>query len=217
MNHLRYLAGLSLLLPLATGCAGRTAPFNEMDQAQVTVLRLSQAPAPTPVTPAATTGIPGLPAIPGVPAEWTAAGQQILQGAQQMLPPGMIPPGILPGTQAGQAQPQQQQQVPLFKGFAITAQMPLTDDKLKDELFDIFGHEGNFNSQRGNCFTPGLGISIARPNSPQPVELLVSFSCNQAVGDGFRWPYPSNGFTTETRDRLGKVYEKLFGPIPPGA
>ena len=57
MNQIRYFAGLSLLLPLAIGCAGRTAPFNEMDQAQITVLRLSQAPAPTPVTPAATSGI----------------------------------------------------------------------------------------------------------------------------------------------------------------
>ena len=216
MNQIRYFAGLSLLLPLAIGCAGRTAPFNEMDQAQITVLRLSQAPAPTPVTPAATSGIPGLPAIPGIPAEWSAAGQQILQGAQGMLPPGMLPPGLIPGAQPGQAQPQQPQ-VPLFKGFAITAQMPLTDDKLKDEILDIFGHESNFNSQRGNCFTPGLGISIARPTGGQPVELLISLACNQAMGDGFRWPYPSNGFTTETHDRLGKVYEKLFGPVPPGA
>jgi hypothetical protein len=218
MNHFRYLAGLSLLLPLATGCAGRTAPFNEMDQAQVTVLRLSQAPAPTAAAPTAAPGIPGLPAIPGVPAEWSAAGQQILQGAQQMLPPGILPPGLIPGAQPGQAQPQVQPQVPLFKGFAITAQMPLTDDKLKDEIFDIFGHADNFNSQRGNCFTPGLGIAIARPTGGQPIELLISLSCNQAMGDGFAWPYPNNNaFTTETRDRLGKLYEKLFGPVPPGA
>jgi hypothetical protein len=207
MNDLRNLAVLTLVLPLAVGCAGRTAPFNEMDQAQITVLRLS--PPPPPAAPAAAQ--PGL--IPGIPPELQQMGQQILQGAQQVLPPGMIPPGLIPGQQPAQAQ---QPPPPMWKGFAITAQQPLTDDKLKDELLDIFGHEDSFNSQRGNCFTPGFGVTIARNNAP-PVDLLISLSCNQAQGDGFKWPYPVNGFTTETHERLSKVYEKLWGPVPPGA
>jgi hypothetical protein len=179
-----------------------------MDKAQITVLRLSPPPPP----PMAATGQPGL--IPGIPPELQQMGQQILQGAQQVLPPGLIPPGLLPG-QPGQAQAQQPPP-PMFKGFAITAQQPLTDEKITDELLDIFGHEDNFSGQRGNCFTPGMGVTMARPNAP-PVELLISLSCNQAQGDGFRWPYPNNGFTAESRERMAKVYEKLWGPVPPGA
>jgi hypothetical protein len=206
MNDLRNLVTFTLLLPLAVGCAGRTAPFNEMDQAQITVLRLSP---PPPAAPAA--GQPGA-LIPGIPPELQQMGQQILQGAQQVLPPGLIPPGLLPGQPAPQQPPP-----PMWKGYAITAQQPLTDDKLKNELLDIFGSEDSFSSQRGNCFMPGLGVSMARSNAP-PVDLLISLSCNQTQGDGFTWPYPGKaGFTTETHERLSKVYQALFGPVPPGA
>ena len=60
MNRsLLSLTGLLVVLPLAAGCASRTAPFNEMDQAQITVLRLQgQEPTPQPVAqPAAAGGI----------------------------------------------------------------------------------------------------------------------------------------------------------------
>jgi hypothetical protein len=207
MNDLRNLAAFTLLLPLSVGCAGRTAPFNEMDQAQITVMRLSPPPAPAPAV-----GQPGAPLIPGIPPEIQQMGQQILQGAQQVLPPGLIPPGLIPGQQAAPQQPPP----PMWKGYAITAQQPLTDDKLKDELLDIFGSEDSFSGQRGNCFMPGMGVTLARSNAP-PVELLISLSCNQAQGDGFRWPYPNNGFTTETHERLSKIYQSLWGPVPPGA
>jgi len=139
-------------------------------------------------------------------------GQQILQGAQQVLPPGLIPPGLIPGQPAQAQQPPP----PMFKGYAISAQQPLVDNSIKDEILDIFGSESSFSGQRGNCFMPGMGVTMARPNAP-PVDLLISLSCNQAQGDGFRWPYPNNGFTTESHDRLSKVYEKLWGPVPPGA
>ena len=49
------------------------------------------------------------------------------------------------------------------------------------------------------------------------IDLLISLSCNQAKMDGDRWPHRVNGFTIETRDRLSRIYEKLFGPVPPGA
>lgn len=213
----RTLAGLLLVLPLAAGCASRTAPFNDMDKAQITVLRLQgqePPPAATPATPGATPG--AFPGIPGLPPEWQNAANQAAQGLQQMIPPGILPPGLIPGANPGAnpANPAPQAQAPRFEGFIIVAQMPLTDDKTKNDLLDVFGHESSFNTNRGNCFVPGFGVSMQRPNQP-PVDLLVSFQCNQAMGNGFRWPYQANGFTPDTRDKLQKIYEKLFGPLPP--
>jgi hypothetical protein len=211
---LRTFAAFALMAPFVYGCAARTAPFNEMDEAQITVLRLQgQEAAPQPVTPApgqAPQLIPGLP----IPPELQQMGQQALQGLQQMLPPGVLPPGLVPGqAPAAPVAPPQ----PRFKNFVILAQMPLTDEEIKEEILDIFGDEDSFSAERGQCFFPGMGVSMVRPNSPVPVDLLISLSCNQAMGDGFRWPYPANGFTPETHQRLSKVYEKLWGPVPPGA
>lgn len=212
MKRLPLLVALSGALALATGCAGRTAPFNEMDQAQITVLRLQpQEPPPQQAQP----GVPGFPQIPGVPPEWQNMANQAMQGAQQMIPPGLIPPGLIPN------QPMQPQQPPpqRFEGFIVVAQMPLTDQGLRDQILDIFGHESSFNTQAGQCFAPGMGVSMVNPNQPQgapPVDLLISLACNQAKGNGFRWPYPENGFTPDTHDKLSKIYEKLWGPVPPG-
>ncbi|MEZ4313271.1 MAG: hypothetical protein R3F14_35065 [Polyangiaceae bacterium] len=212
-----FLAAVLVALPLATGCASRTAPFNEMDQAQITVLRLQgqepvAQPTPTP------TAQPGL--IPGMPADLQAVGQQIGQAINQAVP-GLIPPGLLPGM-TPQAQQPATPPPPRFKNFIILAQMPLTDESVKNEILDVFGSEGSFQADRGNCFFPGMGISMQRaPQANQamqpPVDLLISLSCNQAMGDGFRWPYPYNGFTPETHQRLTKVFEKLWGPVPSGA
>lgn len=209
MSHLPKLLGLVALLPLATGCLARTAPFDQLDRSQVTVLRLtsSQAPAQPQSQPGAL-----LPQIPGVPPELAQMGQQILQGAQGMIPPSILPPGSLPGTVA----PQQQQQLPQFKGFSIVSQMPLMDEHLRDELLEVFGHEASFNNQVQPCFSPGMAVVFQRPNAPE-VDLMISLSCNQVKMDGARWPYAVNGLTPETRDHLGKLYEKLWGPVPPGA
>lgn len=211
------LTGLLVVLPLAAGCASRTAPFNEMDQAQITVLRLQgQEPTPAPApAPAATGLIPGLP----IPPELQAGAQQLGQAINQAVP-GLIPPGLL----GGQAQPVQPAQPPppRFKNFIILSQMPLTDESVKNEILDIFGSEKSFQADRGNCFFPGMGVSMQRApqanQAPQPpVDLLISLSCNQAMGDGFAWPYKVNGFTPETHQRLTNIYQKLFGPVPPGA
>ncbi len=218
MNRsLLSLTGLLVVLPLAAGCASRTAPFNEMDQAQITVLRLQgqevQQPAPQPAATA-----PSL--IPGMPADLTALGQQAAAAINQALP-GVIPPNFLPGLPAQPAQPAQPP-APRFKNFVILAQMPLTDESVKNEILDVFGSEKSFQADRGNCFFPGMGVSMQRApqanQAPQPpVDLLISLSCNQAMGDGFRWPYPTNGFTPEAHQRLTKVFEKLWGPVPSGA
>lgn len=212
-----FFTGLLVVLPLAAGCASRTAPFNEMDQAQITVLRLQgQEVAPQPTAPVAAT--PGM--IPGLPPELQQIGQQAATAINQAVP-GLIPPNLLPGMPTQPVQPAQPVQ-PRFKNFVILAQMPLSDEAVKNEVLDIFGSEGSFQADRGNCFFPGMGISMQRapqPNqAPQaPVELLISLSCNQAMGDGFRWPYPTNGFTPDTHQRLTKIFEKLWGPVPSGA
>jgi hypothetical protein len=210
------LTGLLVVLPLA-GCASRTAPFNEMDQAQITVLRLQgQEVQPQPAQPVATA--PAL--IPGLPPDLAAMGQQVGAAINQALP-GLIPPGLFPGQPAQPVQPAQPP-APRFKNFVILASTPLADEAVKNELLDIFGSEKSFQADRGNCFFPGMGISMQRApqqnQAPQaPVDLLISLSCNQAMGDGFRWPYPTNGFTPDTHQRLTKIFEKLWGPVPPGA
>ncbi|MBI4702128.1 MAG: hypothetical protein HY744_13425, partial [Deltaproteobacteria bacterium] len=53
----------------------------------------------------------------------------------------------------------------------------------------------------------------ARP----PIELMISLSCTQVRWDGFQWPYPYNGFTPDTHQAMGRIYEQLWGPVPPGA
>lgn len=215
---LRTALGLCVVLPLAAGCAHRAAPFDQMDTAQFTVLRLqgTEPPPPPPAPAAAPPLIPGIPGLP-IPPELQAAGQQILS----QLPPGLVPPGLIPGQPAPQ-QPVPQPPMPRFpasagqRGFIILASMPLTDESVKEEILDVFGDPDSFGPQRGNCFTPGMGIAIQRPNAPE-ADLLVSLSCNQAMGDGFAWPHPNNGFTPETHQKLTKIYEKLWGPVPPGS
>jgi hypothetical protein len=217
---LRSLVAVGLLAPLAAGCASRVAPFNEMDKAQITVLRLQGQEQPQ-ATPAATTPspVPGL-AIPGLPIPPEL--QQLGQGVLQALPPGLIPPGLIPGAPAGTPQPQVQPQLPRFpqsagqRGFVILASMPLQDDKLKNEILDIFGSASSFQPGQPTCFYPGMGVAMMRPGQPE-VDLMISLSCNQAMGDGFRWPHPANNFTPDTHNRLTQVYEKLWGPVPPGA
>lgn len=204
MNTLRNFAALVAILPLAFGCAARTAPFDQMDRAQVTVLRLQAPQQQAPLGGVLPGGLP-------VPPEMQQMGQAVLQGVQQALPGlGNALPGLIPGAQ------QQQQQFPQFKGYSIVQTAPM-DDSLKDQLLDIFGSESSFSNQVQNCFTPGMGIVLQQPNAPE-VDLIISFSCNQAKMDGARWPYPVNGFTPDARTQLAQIYERVFGAqVPPGA
>ena len=205
MNHPYKLACFFALLPLLAGCAARSAPFDQMDRAQMTVLRLSHPPA------AAATPMGGLiPNLP-IPPQVQQMGQQVLQGVQNALP-GLIPNLPIPGM----PQAQQQPQLPTFKGFAIVAQAPLVDGSLREELLDLFGHESNFSNQVQNCFAPGMAFVMQRPNAPE-VDLMISLSCNQVKIDGAPWPHPVNGFTPDTRNQLSQIYQKLWGPVPAGA
>lgn len=216
-RHLSAFLFAGLLVPCAVGCASRAAPFDDMDQAQITVLRLQGVEPPPVVAPpvAAVPGIPGL-AIPGLSpeqqAQLNAAGQGLLQGATTLIP-GLG--NLLPGAGGAAPAPVVQEQ-PRFKGFVILAQMPLNNDTIKDDLLDIFGDEDSFQAgSNPSCMTPGMGVSMARPNAA-PVELLISFSCQRAVGDGFAWPHKADGFTPDTAQKLNSIYQQLWmQPVPP--
>jgi hypothetical protein len=207
---------LFCVLPLATGCVSRAAPFDELDDAQVTILRLQQQQPqqqtqPVPGQQGATPMIPGLP----LPPELQQMGQQLMQQWQQYLPPGMSVPGMTPGQQPGQPQ---QPPPRLYKSqWVISAEQPLLDEDLKAELLDILGDEESFQMDRGNCFYPGMAAIFMTPERTEPVEVVVSLSCNQAVGYGFPWPHPGSGFTPETHQAMTSIYQRLWGPVPPGA
>jgi hypothetical protein len=122
----------------------------------------------------------------------------------------------MPGTTTP-TQPQQPVQQ-LYKGqWVITAQQPVADEKLKEELLDIFGDEDSFQLERGQCFFPGMAAIFQTPQRLEPVEVAVSLSCNQAAGYGFPWPHSASGFTPETHSKLTNIYQRLWGPVPPGA
>src|SRR5262245_4884422 len=90
----------------AVGCAGRTAPFNEMDTASFTVYKLQGQETPPPAaTPTPATPAPGGIQIPGLPPELQQLGQQAGTALQQILPPGVLPPGLIPGAQQPGAAP----------------------------------------------------------------------------------------------------------------
>jgi hypothetical protein len=213
-SSLRPFIGLALLaVPLATGCA-RTAPFDQMDQAQITVMRLTTPPPvaqPTPVT-----GQPGFPGLP-LPPELQAGATAVLQGAQAAGIP--IPPGLIPGqTQPTQMNPTQPPP-PMFNGLAIVATMPVSNEDMKTDLLDVFGKEDSFQTGAPmQCPTsPGMGVSMVRPGQPN-VDLLVSFSCSKTYGVGFAWPYKKDTLTPESSQKLSTIYQALFGvAVPPGS
>jgi hypothetical protein len=212
-SSLSAVVVLALAAAVTTGCAARKAPFDALDQSTVTVLRLQQAPQAAMPAP----GGGGLPLIPGIPPELQQAGQAVLQQLQQQ---GIIPPGLIPGMPgANPAQPPQQQFQPYPNDpqWVISDQRPVVDDKLRDELLDLFGDPDSFTGERGQCWFPGMAVSFQSPNFPQPVDVVVSLSCNQAVGYGFTWPHPGSGFGPESNAKLTQIYQSLFGPVPPGA
>jgi hypothetical protein len=201
--------GLLVVLPLAAGCSGRASPFNELDNAQVTILKLQGQETPSAIPGAGAGGLPVLP-IPGLTPDQQAqlqqAGNQILQGAGQMIP-GLQLPG-LPGAQPTQ-QPQQR-----FNGFVVLGSAPVADENTRNKLLDLFGKDDSFSQSAGPCFTPGMGVVFSDPKKGN-VELMVSFSCNQVQGNGFRWPHPANGMTPDSQNQLRMIYQQFFMQPPP--
>jgi hypothetical protein len=215
-SRARHLGSLFLLVvstATTAGCVSRAAPFDQLDQASVTIYKL-QAPQAAQAQPAQPQV--GQPLIPGLPPELAQLGQAALQ---QLQAQGLLPPGItIPGLPGAQPVVPVQPQLPMYRGqWAIADQRPVMDEALKEKLLDLFGDAESFNEQRGNCFFPGMAISFQSQQFPEPVDVVVSLSCNQAVGYGFQWPHPQSGFTTTTHQTLTNVYQSQFGPVPPGA
>jgi hypothetical protein len=209
MPRARWCAvALLVVAPLAVGCASRTAPFNELNDAQVTILRLQAQQAQT------TTATGATPAIPGLPAEWQTMANQVVQQWQQALP-GLIPPGMIPGQPATTPT---QPAARLYKNqWMITAEQPVLDEKTKTELLDVFGSADSFQTGANNCFYPGMAVIFTAPKRVEPVEVMVSFSCNRGAGYGFQWPYPSDTFKPEAGSKLAAIYQRMWGPIPAGS
>lgn len=196
------LLGLLLALPLAAGCNKRTAPFGNLDDASMTILKLQG-------DQNANNPLSGFPIpIPGMTQEQQQQlGQipgQILGPFQQMIP--QIPGLPFFGANANQ---------PKFNNYTVLGSS-YGDDDTKSEILDIFGHEDSFNQNRGQCFSPEMAVVFTPADGSPNVELMVSFACNQAVGNGFQWPYPSNGLTNETSNKLRTIYSRSFQTVPQG-
>jgi hypothetical protein len=197
---------------LTAGCAGKpAAPFDTLKTANLTAYRLQNYE-----PPAAVAAAPGAaPAIPGLPPEIQTWIQQGAQGLGALIPPGLIPQGILPG---GAPLPGAVDTTPRFHTFRILSQTQVMDPDLKEKLADILGDEDSFDNKNARCapntFYAEMGLSFTSTSSPQPNDLLVSFSCNQVVSRSFAWPHQATGMTADTVKDLSEVVQKLW---PQGA
>lgn len=210
-----FLLSLLMLIcigALTSGCAGRAAPFDKLDQAQVTIMRLQ----PKPQAPTIAPGIPGIPGLSGIPGLDPALVNQTID---QLRAAGLpIPPGLIPGTGPAPGQPAQQPYA-YDQNFVIVDQRPIVDENQKSDMLDLFGDADSFNEQPASCFYPGMVVSFqGSPDYPQPVDVAVSLSCQQVQGfGGFQWPHSGRGLTAESHQQLTMIYQSLFGPVPPQA
>jgi hypothetical protein len=211
MTTTHLLLGTLVLSFAGVACAAQpAAPFDTLKTSNVTAFRLQnyEPPAAAAATPAA----PG--AIPGIPPEIQQWIQQGAQGLQALIPPGLLPPGL--GGTGPAAQPQSS--VPRFHTFRILGQTQVMDPELKEELGKLFGDADNFDNANSRCpagtIYAEMGLSFtAGPGAPSN-DMLVSFSCSQAVSRSFSWPHPDTGIKPETIKELTEIVQKLW---PQGA
>ena len=200
---------------LSMGCKGSpAAPFNTLQDSQITVFRLQNYQEPVAATtttqPTATTQpslIPGLPGLP-IPPEFQPQVQQAQTMICQMLPPGT--PGC---TATGQTTPQPAvaQNAPMFEGFRIIGQAQVMDPDLRESIIDIFGYSNNFDSSKSACMFPEFGMSFGGGGTQPSANLLISYSCNQVQARNFNWPHPDNGMKEKTVKNLNEIVRSLFG------
>jgi hypothetical protein len=200
---------------LSIGCKGSpAAPFNTLQDSQITAFRLQNYEAPgatatTPTTtPTATSPIPGLPGLP-IPAEFQPQVQQAQTMICSFLPPGSPGCGAAAGataTPVATAVPN----APMFEGFRIIGQAQVMDPDLREQIIDIFGYEKSFDSKKSPCMFPELGLSFGG-GAQQGANVLVSFSCNQVQARNFNWPHADTGLTQKTVQNLSQIIQKLFG------
>ncbi len=184
------------LLSLGTGCSSSLAqPFDQLKSsgAQVTIYRLQNFEPPAQQQAAAATSL-----LPPQLQQW-------VQGAANLLPPGLLPQGLLPGTAA----PAHTANEARFHNFRILGWMTMNDSKTIDETYDIFGTEKNF-AAAGSCMYAEFGFSFMLNGQPGN-DVLVSLSCNNTQNFNFAWPYGTNtGLSTSTTNRIIEVAKKSF-------
>ncbi|MCU0694320.1 MAG: hypothetical protein MUF54_23275 [Polyangiaceae bacterium] len=200
---------------VAIGCKGSpAAPFNTLQDSQITAFRLQNYEAPTaqatlpPGTATTPSLIPGLPGLP-IPPEFQPQVQQAQQMICGFLPPGS--PGCTPGGAPGMPTTPATQAAPMFEGFRIIGQAQVMDSDLREDLIDVFGYEKNFGSKKSPCMFPEIGFSFGSMGQQMPANVLVSFSCNQVQARNFTWPHGDNGLTDKTNQELVSIVQKLFG------
>lgn len=198
------------------GCAGQpAAPFDTLKTSNLTAFRLQNYEPPAAAAPVP--GAPATGAIPGLPPEiqnWITQGAQ---GLSQLIPPGLIPPGLIPGAPTAPAAPATAS-VPRFHGFRILGQTQVMDTDLKEQLAEILGDEDSFDNANARC-APGvlyaeMGLSFTQGPGAPANDVLISFSCSQAVSRSFGWPHKATGMTPDTTKSLTEVVQKLW---PQGA
>ena len=185
---------------LSFGCASNpAAPFDSFKSAPIQAFRLQNYEPPPQAAPTAPGQIPGLP--PEI--------QKWVQAGASMLPPGLLPPGLIPGV--GGPPPPSVDNTPRFHNFRVLG-MPanVIDNKLREELIEIFGFQKNFDDSYGSCLYAEFGFSFARIGQP-PADVLVSLSCDQVQAHNFIWPHKNVGLTPDTAARISKVSQAIFG------
>ena len=201
-------AGSVVALAAGTGCSSSLSqPFEGMKQQPVTVHRLLDFE-----QPAAQAGAPaGAAQLPPQIQQW-------ITGAAQLLPPGLLPPGLLPGT----APPPATENVQRFYNFRIVGTTSVTDNKVREEILEIFGKESNFQNPRQSCMYAEFGFQIGQPmpggmmqgapNPNAPADILVSLSCEQVQMFNHSWPYGTKtGLTPQASEKIMAVVRRSFG------
>lgn len=208
MKRIFLLLGLFLLLT-TTGCASALSqPFEQLKTQPITIYRLQNYEPPA---AAAAPGLPGFTLPPQV--------QQWMSGAAALLPPNLLPPGLIPGTTPAAANEAR------FHNFRILGQMVVQDQKQRDEILDLMGHEKNFDVPRQSCpqiyAEFGLSFGTAQGGTfpaatPQAsgvsADVLISLSCNSVQLLNYGWPYGTKtGLTDDSTKRIYEIVKKAFG------
>jgi hypothetical protein len=205
------MTGLAVLTcSAAVGCAHVAAPFDTLENANTTLLRLQNYEPPA----QAIGGLPGTtgPLIPGIPAEIQQWAQQAAPALQQLLPPGLLPPGLLGGTSILPPAPQAQQQGFRFHNRLVLGTAQVLDQDLRKDLAKLLGDEDNFQLEHQPCDYAELGMGWAPQAGMAPYEILISFSCNNIrSAQGFAWPHATGiGMKPKLVEGLTQVIQKLF-------
>jgi hypothetical protein len=202
-------AGCLFALGTQPACSSSLAqPFQQLKGQPITIHRLQNYEP----QPAAGGAVPGAPALPPQIQQWLGAGAAL-------LPPGLIPPGLIPGSPSAPVA----QDVPRFYNFRILGTMSVTDAKMRDEILELFGKEGNFEAPKQSCMYAEFGFQIGQappPGTPQgapvsggpPADILVSLSCDQVMMHNYGWPHGTKtGLQDDTSKHIIAIVQRAFG------